>query len=207
MILVIKERESAGVSYQQVVDLLHESFRERLDAGLHYSASSLTVESLIERTKHGYIYVAFSDEGVMVGVSVLNIKYHRNTKFGYFEYCAVKDGYKHCGIGTALLNYRKEVAISEGCEYILSDTSIKAESAIKYHLRNGFEIVGYESFRSTNYWSYVFRMQLLHPSVWDYGIYRKISYCLSFVFIRLTRTIDGRDTFAGKVYKKLVCKN
>ena len=131
----------------------------------------------------------------------------RDRKFGYFEYCAIKDGYKHCGIGTKLLQARKSIAEDNNCSYILSDTSVLADSAIKYHKKNGFKIVGYESFHSTNYWSYVFRLQLKGRSIWDIGAFRLVRFCLSYVFIKVTRTVNGDDTYIGRLYKQIICKS
>ena len=205
---IIKTREEARFSYEQVVDLLHEAFQERLQQGLHYTCSSMTVERLKEKTKDGVIVCAIDqDTNRLVGVGVMNFKRDGEHKYGYMEFGGVSSSAKRQGIGSKLMNARIQLAKDYGAEYILSDTSTQAESAIKYHLKNGFKIVGYESYRSTNYWSYVFRLQLKKPSKWDNAAYRKIKFIQSYVFIKLTRTINGADTALGRIYKKLKCKN
>lgn len=204
------KREEACVSYKDIVELIHESFQERLDKGLRYSCSFMTEEQYIQKTKGGIIFVAIDEEsGCLAGTAVLNLRFDGKRKYGYLEFAAVNNSYKHCGIGSLLLLLRKEAAINAGCNYILSDTSTQAESAVKYHLKNGFKIVGYESYRSTNYWSYVFRMQLTPSVLWNNNFYLKLHYLCSYIFIRLTRTINGGDTFLGKIYKKLkkICKS
>lgn len=204
------KREEACVSYKDIVELIHESFQERLDKGLRYSCSFMTEEQYIQKTKDGIIFVAVDEEsGCLAGTAVLNLRFDGKRKYGYFEFAAGNNSYKHCGIGSLLLLLRKEAAMNAECSYILSDTSTKAESAVKYHLKNGFKIVGYESYRSTNYWSYVFRMQL-EPSVfWNNNVFLKFHFFCSYIFIKLTRTIDGDDTCLGKIYKQLknICKN
>ena len=157
----IYKREDANITYKQIIDLIHESFQERLDQGLRYSCSFMTEEQYKERVKNGIILVAIdNDSNKLAGTLALN-KYLDNGEIhGYTEYIAVSNNYKHYGIGSLLMHEMRKVAKREGCFYILSDTSTKANSAVKYHVKNGFKIIGLESYRSTNYWSYVFRMQL-----------------------------------------------
>jgi len=205
------KREEAGISYKQIVDLLHESFQERLAQGLRYSCSYMTEEQFIEKTKNGMIFVAIDDEsGDLVGTSTLNIHSDGKQKYGYMEYVAIRSDYKHQGIGSLLLLLlRLKAAKDAGCSYVMSDTSVKAESAVHYHLKNGFKIIGLESYRSTNYWSYVFRMQLVPSALWENPIYRKLHYFFSYIFIKTTRDINGNDTTFGVFYKKMrrLCKN
>ena len=208
MNVIIKTREEAGFSYEKVVDLLHEAFQERLQQGLHYTCSSMTVERLKEKTKDGIIIVAYDEKSrELLGMAAVNLRESDSHKYTYNEYNAVSSKCKRQHLGSKIMDEVKRLSIDYGAEYILSDTSTQAESAIKYHLKNGFKIVGYESYRSTNYWSYVFRLQLKKPSKWDNAAYRKIKFIQSYVFIKLTRTINGADTALGRIYKKLKCKN
>ncbi len=207
----IYKREEVGISYKQIVDLMHESFQERLDHGLKYTCSFMTEQQFIEKTENGLIFVALDeDSGELVGTSTLNIHTDGKQKYGYMEYVAIKSDCKHKGIGSLLLrNLRQKATEEAGCSYVLSDTSVKASSAVLYHLKNGFKIIGLESYRSTNYWSYVFRMQLEPSFLWNNPVFLKLHYWLSYVFIKTTRDINGNDTSLGKVYKNLrkICKN
>lgn len=208
-IKIYKLNETA-ITIEQIIALLHESFQERLNQGLKYSCSFMTKEQFIEKTKAGIVFVAIDiDSNLLVGTSTLNIHYKRNIIFGYMEFVAIKDGYKHNNIGSLLLFELTEVAKKEGCGFILSDTSTLATSAVRYHLKNGFKIIGLESYRSTNYWSYVFRMQLVPSVLWNNTSYMKLHYWQSYIFIKLTRNIDGTDTKLGTLYKKMrkLCKN
>ncbi len=207
--IIICTREEAGVSYQQIVNLMHESFQERLDQGLHYSCSFMTEDQFRQKTRNGIVFVAIDNiTGTLVGTNTLNILNDDGKKYGYMEYVAVKSSYKHSGVGAQILHNLRRKALDANCSYILSDTSTKATSAVQYHLKNGFKIIGLESYRSTNYWSYVFRMQLVPSLIWNNSVFLKIHYWCSFVFIRLTRNIDGSDRWIGKLYKKLIkCKN
>ena len=210
MNIKIYRREDTDVTYKQIIDLLHSSFQERLAQGLRYSCSFMTEEQYIEKTKKGIVLVAIDEETKkLAGTTTLNLDTVSGVKRGYMEYVAIEDAYKHCGIGNLLVEEIKKLAVLEKCSYILSDTSTQAISAVRYHLKNGYKIVGLESFRSTNYWSYVFRMQMIPSKKWESDVYCKFRYFLSWLFMHITRDINGNDTTIGKIHKviKRKCKN
>lgn len=203
-------KEKPDISYKEIVDLIHESFQERLKQGLHYSCSYITERQFVEKTKNGIVFIAIdTGTNTLVGTSTLNIHVNKGIKYGYMEYVAIRSNNKHSGIGTQLICTLKEKAKKNECAYILSDTSTKATSAVRYHLKNGFKIIGLESYRSTNYWSYVFRMQIAPSRLWHNSLFLKFHYWNSYVFIKLTRNIDGTDTRLGFLYKRIkkLCKN
>ena len=210
MNIEIQTREEACISYAQIVELMHESFQERLNQGLHYSCSTMNVEQYKEKTKNGIIFVAIdADTRNLAGTTTLNLVENLKGKHGYMEYVAISSKYKHCGIGSMLVDKIRSCGIQKGCDFILSDTSTKATSAVKFHLKNGFRIIGLESYRSTNYWSYVFRMQLKPSFMWNNPLLLKLHYWGSYVFIKATRDINGNDTSFGTFYKKMrgLCTN
>ena len=206
----IYKLEETDISYKHIVDLLHESFQERLNQGLRYTCSFITEKQFREKTSKSIVYVAIDNELGLCGTATLTVKTDcKNIKYGYNEYNGIRNDMKGKGIGTLLYLAREREALKQGCEYIMSDTSTQAKSAVKYHLKNGFKIIGLESYRSTNYWSYVFRKQLVPLKKWDNNLYCKLQYLKSWIFIRITRDINGNDTFFGKLYKiiRKKCKN
>ena len=210
MDIAILTREEANVSYTQIIELIHESFQERLDQGLNYSCSTMNVEQYKKKTKKGVVFVAIDRAtGNLAGTITLNFLEKLREKHGYMEYVAIKNNYKHCGIGSILVNRIRNYGIQEGCDYILSDTSIKAISAVKFHLKNGFRIIGLESYRSTNYWSYVFRMQIKPSFLWSNPVFLKLHYWQSYFFMKMTRDINGNDTTMGRIHKRMreLCRN
>lgn len=207
MSIVIRKLQETNYSYKDVVELLHEAFQERLDQGLNYTCSSISEEQFREKTAEGIVCVAVDEELGLCGTATLTIRTDMNgVKYGYYEYNGIRSDMKGKGIGTMLCMYRERESREKGCEYLLSDTSTKAVSAVKYHLKNGFEIIGLESYRSTNYWSYVFRKQLVPSKKWDNSLYRRWQYLRSWIFIRITRDINGNDTWIGRLYKRIVGK-
>lgn len=73
MEITIKERAEAGISYESVLNLLHSSFMERLNAGLHYSVSSFSIEDLIDKTRNGIILVALDEKANLIGTACIKI--------------------------------------------------------------------------------------------------------------------------------------
>ena len=211
MNIEVLNKAESNISYRQIVELLHESFQERLRQGLHYSCSSITIEEYIEKTKNGVVYVAIDkDTEVLAGTCTLNIFNEKSIRYGYMEFVGVAGNYKHKGVGMALLQrLRYEAKEILGFQYILSDTSVDAVSAVSFHLKNGFRIIGLESYRSTNYWSYVFRLQLAPSILWHNSLFLKCHYWCSYAFMKVTRKIDGSDTWAGTLYKRTrhLCRN
>lgn len=206
----ILKLEDTNYSYSDIVNLLHEAFQERLEQGLRYTCSFITEEQFRKKTEKGVVLVAKEmDSDALVGTMTLNFPDVVNEKYGYMEYVAVSNNVKTSGIGTKLFEYLQNLAIEKGCKYLLSDTSTQAESAVRWHLKLGYKIIGLESYRSTNYWSYVFRKQLVTSRKWESDAYCKWHYLTSWLFIRTTRDINGNDTSIGRLYKALKrkCKN
>lgn len=207
MAIEIRRLKETNYSYKDLVDLLHEAFQERLKQGLKYTCSSMTEEQFCQKTIDGIVYVAVDDESGLCGTATLTIRTDKKGgRYGYNEYNGIRSDMKGKGIGTMLYREIERESRENGCEYLLSDTSTLATSAVKYHLKNGFKIIGLESYRSTNYWSYVFRRQLVPSKKWNNPIYCKLQYLKSWLFIRVTRDINGNDTRIGRLYKRMVGK-
>ena len=207
MAIEIRRLKETNYSYKDLVDLLHEAFQERLKQGLKYTCSSMTEEQFCQKTIDGIVYVAVDDESGLCGTATLTIRTDKKGgRYGYNEYNGIRSDMKGKGIGTMLYREIERESRENGCEYLLSDTSTLATSAVKYHLKNGFKIIGLESYRSTNYWSYVFRRQLVPSKKWNNPIYCKLQYLKSWLFIRVTRDINGNDTMIGRLYKRMVGK-
>lgn len=210
MSIVVRKLEDTNYSYRDVVNLLHEAFQERLKQGLRYTCSFITEEQFQNKTKGGIVLVSIDKERcTLVGTMTLNFPDTEGEKYGYMEYVAVSNNMKASGIGIKLFEHLQHLAIKNGCYYLLSDTSTLADSAVSWHLKLGYKIVGLESYRSTNYWSYVFRKQLFPSRRWENRIYCKWMYLRSWMVIRATRDINGNDTALGLLYKaiKKRCKN
>lgn len=194
--------ERTKFSYKDVIELIHLSFQERLRQGLLFSCSSMTVDQYIEKVRLGNVLIAVDSElDIIVGTVTVTIKHDKNgVIYGYHEYLAVHPEVKNKGIASMLFKELLILVLSQKGKYILSDTACKATSSVNWHLKNGFKIFELESYRSTNYWSYVF-IKYLDPSVSKGDFALRIHYYISWLYIHLTRTVNGQDTIIGRFAK------
>ncbi len=84
--------------------------------------------------------------------------------------------------------------------YIFEDTAVGADSSVGWHLKNGFRIVGLESYPNTKYYSYLFRLQLV-PSVWQSALWCRLAFAVSYVCCRLRKKPDGSPTLFARLLK------
>lgn len=190
-------------SANDVVTLMHESFEERLQQGLNFTCSTMTTEQFESRTKGSCVLVAWNSENdELLGTATVTLrKDKKGVVYGYHEFLAISPNAKRLGIGTRLLEERIIIIINAGGKYVMSDTAVGAESSVKWHLKNGFSIIGLRSFPSTNYYSYLFRRQLVPSLKWDSRFYTRMRFILSSIVVRSVFKEDGRYTFLGNILK------
>lgn len=149
-------------SWEELTDLMHQAFQERLEQGLHFTCSFMSAEDLRQQLENSTVLVAVdSDEkDVLVGMGAIDINDDENGKWAYMSDLAVYPQYKRCGVMACIFREIEGIAKSNGCTYIESDTAVGAKSSVKWHKKHGFKIVDLHSFKSTNYYSYIFRKDL-----------------------------------------------
>lgn len=204
MNIKICTREEAGITFQQIADLMHASFQERVDSGLLFTCSKMSASDYENKLSGGTVIVAIdNDSGELLGTATVHIKTDRNgVIYGYNEYLGVSPKAKRLGIATKLLEQRIIIIIMAGGKYVMSDTACDATSSVKWHLKNGFAIYELESYRSTNYWSYVFIRPLSYSKKFSRNRI-KLHFWKSWIFIKTTRHIDGTDSGLGKIFKMI----
>lgn len=210
MEVAVKLLSETNITYSNLADLLHAAFDERLDQGLHFTCSTMTAEQFKTKMKGGYVFVALNKETKeLLGTVTIHVDTDKcGNVFGYHEYLAVSPNAKHTGVGTELAKAWNILLQEKKAKYVLSDTACGAISSVNWHLKNGFQIYELESYRSTNYWSYVF-IKYLDDSIRKSPLQLKLHYWCSWLFIKTTRHHNGVDTIFGKLCKRIRtrCKN
>lgn len=199
-------KKGEETSWDDLTNLLHEAFQERLDQGLHFSCSYLTPEDFERVSAKAVVLVAIDkDKNRLIGTSSVVIHESAEGKWAYFQNTAVHPDYKHQGVGSKLEEYRTEVARENGCQYVLGDTATRAKSSINFRKKYGFRIVGLKSWPATNYYSYVFRKQLVPDSKWSNPLYCKFQFWKSAIRCRMYHLANGQDRKSKwlDLYKKL----
>ena len=202
----IKSLQESPFNYDDVVALLHSSFEERLEQGLRFTCSFMTVKDLQERTRNGIVLVAWSpDEKVLLGTVSMSYKIDKHgIKFGYHENLAVSPMAKRMGVGKLLFAKFVSIVSSNYCQYIISDTAVDAKSSVLWHINNGFKIIALRSFPSTNYYSYIFRKQLSPSKMWNNKLFIWLRYNISSILIKSIYKKDGKYTFFGQMLRQFI---
>lgn len=200
----VKILGETNVTYPQLANLLHAAFEERLEQGHHFTCSTMTAEQFEEKMCDGTVFVAMdTDNNGLLGTVTIHVKKDgKGVIYGYHEYLAVSPQAKHSGVGSKLAQSWNAYLLKQNAKYVMSDTACGATSSVNWHLKNGFQIYELESYRSTNYWSYVF-IKYLDNSIRKSNVQIKMHFWFSWLFIRLTRNVNGQDTTLGKIYKSI----
>ena len=208
MEVYINRLEETSISYEEIVSLMHDSFKERLDQGLIFTSCTMSVDEFKKRYSDGVIIVGFDKAtNEMMAFYTFHLRADKKgIKYGYLEQLAVSPKAKRSGIGTKMLAENCRIAATMGAKYMLSDTACGALSSVKWHHKNGFYTYELESYRSTNYWSYVF-IKYLYESIKKNHVQLRMHFWKSWLLIKLTRKENGSDNALGKLYKKLRCKS
>lgn len=206
MNLIITSIEDSPFSYSEVVDLIHSSFEERLNQGLHFTCSTITTDQFKQKTEKGIVLVAWDNEtSSLLGTSTVSIrKDTRGNLYGYHEYLAISPKAKRLGVGTKLLESHTYNLINRCGQYVLSDTAVGADSSVKWHVKNGFRIIGLRSFPSTNYYSYIFRKQLTPSVLWDSKYFTSVRTFISSILVKSLYNEDGSYTLLGEMTLRVI---
>lgn len=196
--------EDTSISNEQLFDLVKLAFQERKDAGLNYMCLSASISDFVLEIKDAYVLVAMDvEKNELCGCSILKVEKNKlGVLHGREKHTAVSPNYKGQGVGSKLIDTLKCKAIELGCDYLTCTTAVSAKSAVAVHVKNGYQIVGLKSFRQTNYYSYIFRMQLT-PSVWKDAKYCKHQFQKSAVKTYLAYRKDGNKTCVGRLFSKI----
>ena len=197
MEIVIQDRIDDAL-YVKALDLIHRSFEEHINHGIVFTCSNFTLDDLKKKTDNGYITTVLLDRK-LIGFHYFSI----SGECAYGEFLAINPEYKRQGIASEILRKETKFLLDKGIVCLIEDTSADALSSVKYHLKNGYRIVGFASYRSTDYYSLVFRKQLVSPSLWNSVLWCECSFVFSFIRCRLMRKRDGSYTFTGKALKAI----
>lgn len=196
--IVLRENAKAD---SDILNLIHLAFEERRLQGLHFTCIDYTLADIQKKAAKAKVYLAYINES-LVGCLFFRV-FTKNDHYGYIEALSVHPDFKGRGVMSLLFNKTLIDAKLLNLEYIKSDTSVDANSSVKWHIKNGFKKVKLISSPKSNYYSYVFRNQLKSPSLWNVKVLTDLLFICSSIKCRLTRDRYGRYTLIGSILKKL----
>lgn len=206
--IVIKNLKDTAFSHEDVIELIHLSFKEREAQGLHFSCSSMSGEEFAADTKSGKTFVAVDpDSGQLVGTASVRV-YDKagKKKYGLFEYLAVHPEAARRGIASKLLDTCIRSCHEDGGIDILSDTATPARSSVRFHFKNGFRLDDIVSYPMTNYLSFVFRRHCVRSKgeIMRDRFLWKFRYLRAYMRLGLLYKSNGERTEFSKMYNKLM---
>lgn len=188
--------------YTELLQMIHSSFEEHRLNGLNFTCSSYTLTDIKEKILSGAYFIVLSQTNEIIGITSCTLDLKRET--AYANISAVSPKAKRMGIGSRLLKERTEFLKKEGIKSLFADTAVNAVSSVEWHKKSGFHIIGLESFKSTNYYSYIFRQDLYDRPAIITRFYYPLRFAMSYIICHLTKNENGAYTRLGNLLKAIL---
>jgi len=213
--IIIKTYKEAEVSVEELYKLEQVAFQQWTDAGLYTPISNTSVERLQRYIADKAVFVAQDEAtGELLGMHTLKLNKRKGRSNG--ANLAVSPKAQHEGIASRMLQTEAQRLRKAGYRYIVENTGIPATWSVKWHLKNGYHIVGYSRSERNNYASYIFRKQIAtdvrhHPTdlLWTRPIApltAKLLYCLSWLATNICKSKSGKLNAIGRIAKDVRSK-
>ena len=210
--IVIKTSKEAEASAEELYKLRKIAFQQWIELGLYTSVAYTPIEQFRQYLKDKAVFVAQDKAtGELLGMHTLRL-YKRKGRVNGAN-LAVSPKAQHEGIASRMLEAEAQRLRKAGYRYIVENTAIPAIWSMQWHLKNGYNIVGYSRSERNNYASYIFRKQIAtdvrhHPTdlLWTRPIApitAKIRYCLTWMATMVCKDKAGKLNAIGRIAKKL----
>ena len=199
--IIIKTNKEAQVPVEALNDLRRAAFEQWEKEGLYFSMSS--DEHFGQYLRDKVVFVAHDAEtGELLAMHTLKLNKQKGRANG--ANLAVSPKAKHEGIASRMLQEEVQRLRKAGYKYMAGNTGIPATWSVKWHLKNGYYIVGYSRSEKQNYASYVFRKPIAPSLLWSRllaPITAKLLYCLSWLATNICKSKSGKLNWIGRMAK------
>ena len=211
----VKKWQEAEASAEELYILLRVAYQQWTDDGLYTPVAYATLEQFKQYIANKAVFVAQDEAtGELLAMHTLRLNKKKGRVNG--ANLAVSPKVKHEGIASRMLVVEVQRLRKAGYRYFVESTAIPATWSMRWHLKNGYRIVGYSRSERTNYASYVFRKQLAtdvwhHPTdlLWTRPmapVTAKVCYAASYIATCICKTRTGRLNRIGRMVKKILNK-
>ncbi len=204
--IIIKTNKEAQVPVEALNDLRRAAFEQWEKEGLYFSMSS--DEHFGQYLRDKVVFVAHDAErGELLAMHTLKLNKQKGRANG--ANLAVSPKAKHEGIASRMLQEEAQRLRKAGYKYMAGNTGIPATWSVKWHLKNGYYIVGYSRSEKNNYASYIFRKPIAPSLLWSRPlapITAKLLYCLSWLVTNICKSKSGKLNAIGRIAKEVRCK-
>ena len=188
--------------YEEITELLHESYKEHLEEGRYFLAATQSVEETKRRIDGKLCVVCYDENEELVGTVTVNIikkdpdaprKWYEDSSYIYVEQMAVRPDYREYNVFSMMcLKFLRDKDIKKAGSWIL-DTSVNAETLVKAYVRMGCQIVDLVSWETNNYYSYILRKPISGRKYNNH--YARLRFFFSQLICRIRFTEDGKKRF------------
>ena len=220
--IIIKSRKEAGVSDEALYALSEASHRMWAKQGLDAPWMHKTFEEFQQAIRCVPMFVALDAEtGELLGMHSFITRKKEGWCYGFR--LAVAPSAQREGIASRMLAHEAEIIRQAGYRYLRGVTATTAEWSVRWHLRNGYRIIGYYHSPNDNFANYVFRKQLIpvslsspaairfilrHPvyALHSSAVFCRLCYYLAYAISHLLKDSHGHDNLLGRLARKALRK-
>ena len=213
--LVVRLFDECDVPIEELYYLRKTAFSQWAEDGLDISEVNVPLDRFTRYLKDKTVFVAHdATTGVLLAIHVWKLNSRKRCAIG--SNLAVDPYARREGIASQMLQEEIDWLRREGYRFLNGATAIPARWSVRWHLKNGYYIVGYSRNEWNNYASYIFRKQIAidvkhHPSelLWMRPIApftAKMQFAVSYIAIIICKRKSGQLNWLGRVVKKIIRK-
>lgn len=201
--IIIKIRNKANISDEALYALSEASHKMWIEKGLDGPWLHVSWEEFRRQLQTSTVFVAVDGiTGELLGMHCFYANKKQRRAFGF--YLAVSPSAQREGIASRMLAYEAKRIRQAGFSYLKGITATNAEWSVRWHLKNGYRIIGYYHSPNDNFANYVFRKQLVPSILWDNGLYCRLRFLFAYTITHLTKDSRGQDNLIGRIARKVL---
>ena len=159
-IVVIKSIRDTSVTIEALYALSNDAYKIWSEQGLDEPWMHRTIEEFKEAISDAMVFVALDAENhELLGMHCF--RGNQKKKRAYGLYLAVSPKVLKQGVATQMIAYVSEYLLNAGFTHLIGSTAIGANWSVRWHLKNGYNLIGFKRAKSGSLDGYVFRKQLL----------------------------------------------
>ena len=202
----IKNRKDTNVTDDALYELFNESFKKWAQQGLEAPWLNVSFEKFCKQLNTSTVFIAVdANTDELLGLHCF--RKNKKRRWAYDFYLAVAPKAQGQGISSRMLAYEAEVIRQAGYLYLKDSTATTAEWSVRWHLKNGYRIVGYYRVPNNNFTNYVFRKQLAPSILWGPTLgplTARMSFAASWLVNHLLKHSDGWDNLLGRFARRMI---
>ena len=197
----------------ELYELWKSAYAQWGDAGLKSTALDISMD-VFKRTLDARVVLVAYDAATEEVLAMRTLALNKKKGSAAESNLSVLPKAKRQGIGTKLMEAEAERLLKAGYRYVTCYTATSATWSVRWHLKNGYHIMGYVRSKGKNYASYKFRKQIAtdvrhHPSdlLWTRPVApltAKIQYVAYYLATSICKTREGRLNWIGRRAKKIL---